>query len=93
MQKHQDARGIASRRDRPFVRHAVEIDLIKTYVVGDGPDGIDLIQAFAPLLPPHGPRLRLELSNARIALISLQFITNPFPSKAIRTCLPMMKIL
>jgi len=49
MEKHQDASAIASRRDRPFARHAVEIDLIKTYVIGYGPDGTDLIQAFAPL--------------------------------------------
>jgi hypothetical protein len=60
VEEHQDASGVTAWGDRPFAGHTVEIDQIEIHVVGHGPDGADLFEAFAPLDPSHGPRLGIQ---------------------------------
>ncbi len=57
VKEHQHSRRVAGGSNRPFAGHAVEIDRLELDVVGNRPDRPDLVDAIAPLLPAHRPRL------------------------------------
>ena len=57
MEEEENAGGVTAGSDRPFARHAVEIDRVERDVVGHRPDGADLVEPPAPFGPADGSRL------------------------------------
>ena len=66
MKKHQNAGRIAARSDRPFPRHAANIDCSELHVVGYGPDRTDIVEAFSPLRPSTRSRFRTQQRADRV---------------------------
>jgi hypothetical protein len=62
MKEHQHLGSVAAGNDGPFPRHAIAVDWRKLDVIGDRTNGANLIQALAPGLPAHGPRLGTQES-------------------------------
>lgn len=60
VKKQQDARVVASHNDRPLTRNTVEIDCREFHVVGDRPNGTNVVEALAALCPSLRSRLRGE---------------------------------
>jgi hypothetical protein len=60
MKVQQHAGGIAIRCDRPFSRHAINVDAFEFNIFGDGPDGADFLDALPPFLPADRARLRTQ---------------------------------
>jgi hypothetical protein len=57
VQEHQHAAFVAAGRDRPFSRHAIDIDGTHLDVVSHRPSRAYLVEALAPLGPSHRTRL------------------------------------
>src|SRR4029079_16381539 len=55
MEKEEDARGIAARRQRKLGLEPSEINGLKTNIMGDRPHRADFVQSLSPLRPPHRP--------------------------------------
>ena len=51
VEKHENTRRVASRRDRPLRAEAVQLDGVQLDVVGNGPDRPDLVRCAAAALP------------------------------------------
>jgi len=60
MKEHQDSGGIAAGNDRPFSRHAAELDRLELHVLGHRPGRADLVEPPAALRPSDRPRLGAE---------------------------------
>src|SRR6266508_5736305 len=57
MEKHQDAGGIAAGNDRPFPRHATDINRGGLYVLSYRPNRTDIIETLSSLDPSNRSRL------------------------------------
>jgi prevent-host-death family protein len=60
MEEQQHPGRIAAGYDRPFALEAIDVDRLELHVAGDRPDGANLLDALAPLLPPDRPGLGLQ---------------------------------
>src|SRR5580704_19678877 len=60
VEEEQHPGGIAARNDRPLALEAVNVDRLELDVAGDRPDGANLLDPLAPLLPSDRPRLGLQ---------------------------------
>ena len=60
VQEHQHAAFVAAGRDRPFSRHAIDIDATHLDVVGHRPNRTYFVEALSPLGPSRRTRLGAE---------------------------------
>jgi hypothetical protein len=58
----EDAGSVRPRRDRPFAIDSIEIDRLEFDIIGDRPDGADLLDPPPAFLPAHRPRLTAQES-------------------------------
>src|SRR5262249_8127926 len=66
---HQDPRRVTPRNNGPFTRYAAQVDRRKPHILGDRPDGADLVEPLAPLGPADRSGLGPQQGTDRVDLV------------------------